>query len=207
MSTLLSIEVSPRGDKSISRALGERFIKYWLRAHPGGAVVRRDLMKTNIPYMNNDWISGVYAPPDITRTSEMNAALSLSGELIGELQAAGHLLISTPMYNFSIPAVLKSWIDYIVRPGFTFRLAPGWPGMLENKRTRIIVATRDVYVPGTPSEVDDLVSPVLRRSLAFMGVTDVETVLAGGSLDVNRGTVKLEDHLAQFDHAIAKAAG
>jgi FMN-dependent NADH-azoreductase len=206
MATLLSIEVSPRGDRSISRALGRRFIEHWQRSHPGGSVIHRDLMETNIPYMNNDWIAGVYAPPDVVRTAEMNAALNLSAELIAELQMANHLLISTPMYNFSVPAVLKSWIDYIVRPGFTFNLAPGWPGMLENKRTKIIVATRDVYTPGTPSEADDLVSPVLRRALAFMGVTDVETLLAGGSLGVNRGVVKLVDHLAHFEDAIARAA-
>lgn len=206
MPTLLSIEVSPRGDRSISRALGKRFIEHWLQARPDGSVIHRDLMQANIPYMNNDWIAGVYAPPEVARTSEMKQALDLSAELIGELQAADHLLISTPMYNFSVPAVLKSWIDYLVRPGFTFKLAEGWPGMLENKRTKIIVATRDVYIPGTPSEADDLVSPVLRRALAFMGVTDVETVLAGGSLGVNRGVVKLEDHLARFEDAIAKAA-
>jgi FMN-dependent NADH-azoreductase len=206
MPKLLSVEVSPRGDRSISRALGKRFIEYWRQAHPDASVVHRDLMESKIPYMNNDWIGGVYAPPDVARTPEMNAALDLSRELIAELQAADHLLISTPMYNFTVPAVLKSWLDYIVRPGFTFKLAEGWPGMLENKRTKIIVATRDYYAPGTPSEVDDLVSPVLRRVLAFMGVTDVETVLAGGSLGVNRGAVKFEDHLALYDEALARAA-
>lgn len=198
--------MSPRGDKSISRALGDRFIEHWKEAHPDGKVVRRDLMQTKIPYMNMDWILGVYAPPEMPRTPEMNAALALSLELIEELQAADHLLISTPMYNYSVPAVLKSWIDYIVRPGFTFQIAKGWPGLLENKRTRIIVATRDVYLPGEPSEADDLVSPVLRRALRFMGITDVETILAGGSLGVNRGVVKLEDHLAKFEEVIAQAA-
>lgn len=206
MTSLLSLEVSPRGERSISRALGTRFIEHWREAHPGGSVVHRDLMAAPIPYMNNDWIAGVYAPPDVPRTAEMNAALGLSAELIAELTAADHVLISTPMYNFSVPAVLKSWLDYVVRPGFTFALAPGWPGMLENKRTRLIVATRDVYTPGTPSEADDLVSPVLRRVFAFMGITDFETVLAGGSLGVNRGVVKLEDHLARFEDAIASAA-
>jgi len=206
MTTLLSIEVSPRGERSISRALGKRFIEHWLQAHPGGTVVHRDLMKSRIPYMDNDWIAGVYAPPEVPRTPEMKAALDLSSELIAEVQAADHLVISTPMYNFSVPALLKSWLDYIVRPGFTFKLAPGWPGMLENKRTKLLVATRDVYTPGTPTEADDLVSPVLRRALAFMGITDVETVLAGGSLGVNRGVVKLEDHVAQFEDAIARAA-
>jgi FMN-dependent NADH-azoreductase len=66
----------------------------------------------------------------------MQKALALSTELIAELQAADVLFISTPMYNFTIPAVLKSWIDYVMRPGFTFRLAPGWPGLLENKKAR-----------------------------------------------------------------------
>ena len=60
----------------------------------------------------------------------MQRALALSAELIAELQAADVLLICPPMYNFTVPAVLKSWIDYVVRPGFAFRLAPGWPGML-----------------------------------------------------------------------------
>jgi FMN-dependent NADH-azoreductase len=57
----------------------------------------------------------------------MQKALALSAELIAELQAADVLLVSTPMYNFTIPAVLKSWIDCVVRPGYTLRLAPGWP--------------------------------------------------------------------------------
>ena len=77
-STLLSIEVSPRGDRSISRALGKRFIEHWLQAHPDGSVIHRDLMEANIPCMNNDWISGVYAPPEVARTSEMNRALDSS---------------------------------------------------------------------------------------------------------------------------------
>lgn len=67
----------------------------------------------------------------------MQRALALSAELIAELQAADILFICTPMYNFTVPAVLKSWIDYVVRPGFTFRLAPGWPGILENKKARL----------------------------------------------------------------------
>ena len=82
----------------------------------------------------------------------MQRALALSAELIAELQAADVLFICTPMYNFTVPAVLKSWIDYVVRPGFTFRLAPGWPGMLENKKARLVVVSRDSYIPGEPSE-------------------------------------------------------
>jgi hypothetical protein len=37
----------------------------------------------------------------------------------GELQAADRIIIGTPMYNFSIPAVLKAYVDHVVRVGVT----------------------------------------------------------------------------------------
>jgi FMN-dependent NADH-azoreductase len=198
MPTLLALNVSPRRDRSISRALGERFVEHWQALNPDGTVIYRDLNASRIPYMDNDWIAGVYAPPAVERTPEMQKALALSAELISELQAADVLLISTPMYNFTIPAVLKSWIDYVVRPGYTFRLAPGWPGMLANKKARLIVVSRESYDAGEPSEADDLVTPVLHKALSFMGIKDVGVVRAGGSLAVNLGKVRIEDHLERY---------
>jgi FMN-dependent NADH-azoreductase len=206
MPTLLSLEVSPRGDRSISRALGKRFIEHWKSNNQDGQVISRDLNAARIPYLDNDWIAGVYAPPDVPRTPEMQRALALSADLIAEIQAADVLLISTPMYNFTVPAVLKSWIDYVVRPGFAFRLAPGWPGMLEHKKARLIVVSRDSYIPGEPSEAADLVTPVLRKVLDFMGIRDVDVVRAGGSLAVNLGKVRIEDHLAKYEAEIAALA-
>jgi FMN-dependent NADH-azoreductase len=206
MPTLLSLEISPRGDRSISRALGRRFIEHWKSNNPDGQVISRDLNAARIPYLDNDWIAGVYAPPDVPRTPEMQRALTLSAELIAEIQAADVLLISTPMYNFTVPAVLKSWIDYVVRPGFTFRLAPGWPGMLDHKKARLIVVSRDSYIPGEPSEAADLVTPVLRKVLDFIGICDVDVVRAGGSLAVNLGKVRIEDHLAKYEAEIAALA-
>jgi len=206
MPTLLALDVRPRGERSISRALGKRFVEHWQARNPGGAVIYRDLNASRIPYMDNDWIGGVYAPPDVERTPEMQEALAFSAELIAELQAAELLFICTPMYNFTIPAVLKSWIDYVVRPGYTFRLAPGWPGMLANKRARLIVVSRDSYHAGEPSEADDLVTPVLRKALSFMGINDVGVVRAGGSLAVNLGKVRIEDHLERYALEVAALA-
>jgi FMN-dependent NADH-azoreductase len=207
MPTLLALDVSPRGERSISRALGQRFVEHWQARNPGGTVIYRDLNASRIPYMDNDWIAGVYAPPDVDRTPEMQKALALSAELIAELQAADVLFISTPMYNFTIPAVLKSWIDYVVRPCFTFRLALGWPGMLANKKAKLIVVSRDSYDAGKPSEADDLVTPVLRKALSFMGINDVGVVWAGGSLAVNLGKVRIEDHLEKYAPEVAALAG
>lgn len=200
MPILLNINASPRGAMSISRKLGERYVHHWQAAHPDGTVIERDLMTSGIPYMDVDWIGGVYAPPSVPRTPDMLRALALSEELIQELARADEVLICTPMYNYSIPAVLKSWIDYVVRPGFTFALAPGWPGLLVDRPVRILVATRDVHDLGSE---DDQVTPVIRRALSFMGIHDIVSLLAGGSLSVNRGDVQVKDHVARFEQAIA----
>ena len=73
--TLLSFEVSPRGDRSLSRAPGKRFIEHWQSNNPGGHVISRDLNAARIPYLDNDWIGGVHAPPAVPRTPEMQRAL------------------------------------------------------------------------------------------------------------------------------------
>ena len=61
---LLAIEVSPRFENSISRMLTVRFIEHWKTAHPNGKIVRRDLMKTRLPFIDLSWIGGAFTPPD-----------------------------------------------------------------------------------------------------------------------------------------------
>ena len=101
--------------------------------------------------------------------------------------------------------MLKSWIDYIVRPGFTFARAPGWPGLLEDRPLDLLIAARDEYDPEKLDWLDTL-TPVTQRAFAFMGISDVRSLVAGGSLGVNRGDVILADHLAKFEAAVIQAA-
>src|ERR1700740_3605342 len=114
MPSLLAIEVSPRHDFSASRKLTALFIDQWKAAHPGSAVVVRDLMKTPPPLVDHAWIGGALTPPE-QHSPESVAAIRVSDDLIAELKAADHIVIGTPMFNFSIPAVLKAYIDQIVR--------------------------------------------------------------------------------------------
>jgi FMN-dependent NADH-azoreductase len=53
--------------------------------NPGGTVTYHDLNASRVPYMENDWIAGVYTPPDVERVPELQKALALSAELIAEL--------------------------------------------------------------------------------------------------------------------------
>ena len=189
MPTLLHIDASPRGDYSISRKVSAAFAANWKKNHSDGKVVDRDLNKTALTFVDMDWIAGAYSTPD-QHTAAHKKALAISDELIAEIFAADHIVIGTPMYNFAIPAVLKAWIDHIVRHGKTFSVgAGGYTGLVTGKKATIVIASGAKYGPGSPYAAYDQESPYLKAILGFIGVTDVEFVLAGGTTEVMQGKI------------------
>lgn len=58
--------------------------------------------------------------PNKQRTEKQNALISLSDELIDEVVKADIILLSTPMYNYGMPAALKAWFDQVIRVNKTF---------------------------------------------------------------------------------------
>lgn len=207
MATLLRIDVSPRGDHSISRKLGGQFIEQWQQAHAGGQVIERDLAKTDMPFVDLPWILGAYSPEE-ARTDEHKAALKLGDEFIAELEQADQYLITTPMYNFAVPAALKAWIDHVVRAGKTFRMTPegGYLGLLEGKRATVIVASAGSYHAGSPAETYNLETPYLKQILAFIGVTDVTVLQAGATSKVDRGMATADELVAPLKDQVSAAA-
>ena len=205
MPTLLNIQSSPRGLNSISRTLSHDFVTAWQTKHPDGKVVLRDLAENNLPYVGIPWITGIFLPAD-EHTSEMQRALAVSDELIAELLSADEILIGTPMYNFTVPANLKAWIDLIVRPLVTHSGPPDRKGLVTGKTCKIIIASGGTYDGGLPAAASDYESGYLKRILAFIGITEVDVILAGGTAAVTFGSTTLEDLAAQFRPAVLAAA-
>jgi FMN-dependent NADH-azoreductase len=203
MPTLLSIVSSPRGAYSISRELTSTFVDTWKATHPDGTVVTRDLTTTTLPFVDLPWIAGAYTPAE-QHSPEMTAALAISNELIAELKAADHIVLGTSMYNFSTPAILKAYIDHIVRINETF--TPSYEGLLKGKKFTIILASGSIYTPGSHMESYNAETGYLKQILGFIGVTDVNFVLAGGTGAVDMGKAKREDLIAEFTPAVQTAA-
>lgn len=199
MPSLLAIQVSPRFDTSTSRKLTALFIEQWQAKHPGGRVVVRDLAKDQPPYVDLPWIGGAFSPPE-QHSPESVAAIATSNELVAELKAADHLVIGTPMYNFSIPAVLKAWVDHVVRVGVT--VSSGNVGLLTGKKATVILATGGDFSLGTPIEGYNLASGYLRQVLGWIGITDVEIILANRARAGGEGETAVET----FGGTVAAAA-
>jgi len=210
MSTLFRIDSSPQGgESSISRQLTTEFVQQWRQAHPDGKVITRDLTGTGLPVVTADWIGAAFTP-EADRTPHQRKVLAISEELVRELQTADEYVIGVPMYNFSIPAVLKLWIDQIVRAGKTFSYEGGAPaGLLLQKKATFLVASGGVYDPGTPMAAMNFAEPYLRSIFAFVGVKDVRFVHAGGTAKLKYGADRntiLQPALASIRALLSAAA-
>lgn len=208
MPTLLKIDVSPRGDYSVSRNLGNQFESQWKASNPGATVTTRDLAHTDLPYVTLPWIIGAYSDP-AGHTPEQKQALRIGDEMIAELKAADQYLLTTPMYNFAVPAMLKAWIDHVVRVGKTFRAHPDgtYTGLLTGKKLTVIIASAGVYLPGTGGEAYNFERPYLSHIFAFMGITDITFIEAGGTYVLNSGSGTIDEFVVPFQEKVLAAAG
>ena len=201
--TLLLVQASPRAERSLSRNLASQFVAQWQAAHPAGHLVERDLASLDLPYMSQPWV-GASLTPAAQQTPDMKQMLQLSDTLVDELLAADHIAISTPVYNYNIPASLKSWVDHIVRKGRT--LGATGEGLVQGKKCTVLMASGGVYTEGSPIRDRDIATAYLRLILHVIGIEDVTFVAAGGSKVVDLGERSRADFLQAFEPAIAAAA-
>ncbi|MCH8159834.1 MAG: NAD(P)H-dependent oxidoreductase, partial [Proteobacteria bacterium] len=135
---------------------------------------------------------------------QQRKTLAYSDTLVAELQNADVLVIGVSMYNFSITATLKAWIDMIARARLTFRYTENGPqGLLSGKKAYLVVATGGVPV-GSPM---DFATPYLRHALAFVGITDVEIVAADRlNSEAEESLNKAREQIANLVHLTTEAA-
>lgn len=171
--TILRIDASARRSDSVSRALGDRLVSAIMADSSEQQVVLRNVAD-GLPFVDEGWITANFTP-DGNRSASHRETLALSNALVAELQNADAIVITTPIYNFGVPATLKAWIDLVARAGVTFRYTQDGPvGLLEGKKAYVIVTSG-----GTPVGSDiDFASGYMRHVLGFIGITDVEIIAA-----------------------------
>lgn len=203
MPKLLVVQSSPRGQYSISRNLTATFVEHWTSAHPGSAVVERDLMQTRLPFVDLPWLGASLTPIE-KHSPEMKEVLGLSNELVAELLAADHIVISTAVYNYNVPAVLKAYVDHLVRKGLTLGLRG--EGLVHGKKCTVLMASGGVYTEGSPIRDRDFATAWLRLILKVIGIEDVSFVAAGGTKVVDLGEKPRAEFLKAFEPAVIEAA-
>lgn len=175
MTTLLHIDASARGSRSLSRRLSDHFVATWLSRRPSDTVIHRDVGRDPPPITTELWIGAAFTAED-ERTDEQREALEPSDELIAELEQADVIVMGTPMYNYGMPAVLKAWFDNVIRVGktFSFDLERGdFPlEPIMSGKTLVILSSRGEFgfEPGGVREDMNHLETHIRTCAHYLGV-------------------------------------
>ncbi len=172
MSKVLVLTSSALGAASVSNQLVQDAITQLVLQDAHLRVIARDLGGNPIPHLTIDSANALRGAEPANAAQAV--ARSQSDELIAELKAAETLVIGAPMYNFGIASTLKTWFDYVLRAGITFKYSESGPvGLLEGKRAIVIETRGGLYSEG-PAQAMDSQEPHLRNLLSFMGITNVK---------------------------------
>jgi FMN-dependent NADH-azoreductase len=197
MNKLLHIIATPRGQESRTLKVSNEFLQVFARKHPDCQIEELNLYKQELPALTAKNLEGKYVllgGGDLTGKLR-NAWNEIEYHISHFLSADGYL-ISTPMWNFGIPYVLKHYIDVIVQPKHLFRYTPSGPeGLAKNKKMAVITSRGGDYSAGSPFRAFDHQEPYLRTVFGFVGITDMQFVHAqpmdAGGADIQR--LKLDE--------------
>jgi FMN-dependent NADH-azoreductase len=192
--SILRIDSSARRRHSLTRRLGDEVIRRLLREHPGAAVTTRELAGP-VELIDAQWVKASLTEPG-QRTAGQRHVLASSNRLLQELDAADAVVLTAPVYNFSIPATLKAWIDMICRAHLSFRYTENGPvGLLRDRPVYLVLASGGTEFGGPA----DFASGYLRHIFGFIGIHDVRMVQAGRTaIDAQAGETRALNMLAAW---------
>jgi FMN-dependent NADH-azoreductase len=172
MSYLLKIDVSPMGDNSSSLQLGAHFAAAFAEANPDVEIRVKDLNKDPIPHLDGETLTAGYVPAE-NRPESMQAKYQRRLDIINELVEAKSVVVTTPMWNWSCPSVLKAYIDQIVMPGV---LDPYTCRKLAGKKITVLIACGSSYGPGSHHPEWDFETNYLKHIFTSLGCEDVQVI-------------------------------
>ncbi|WP_456022111.1 FMN-dependent NADH-azoreductase [Pseudomonas protegens] len=195
MTTLLHIECSPRKQRSASLQVARSFIDRYLQHQPQTHVETLDLWSLHLPEFGEEAMNAKYAGLNgIARTPAQQTVWEELEALAAHLHRADILVMSVPLWNYSIPYKLKHYIDLVSQKDILFSFDPvlGPQGLLHGK-TAVVAYARGLDFSAqstTPAGRFDFQKPYIQAWLEFVGITDVhalivEKTILGEDLDRN----------------------
>jgi FMN-dependent NADH-azoreductase len=170
--------IDPHG--SHTRRLSARCVEHWRKARPNDHVDYLDVGQHPPAHVNGRWIHAAFTPPD-QREPWMAEVLAESDRLVDQLLAADLIVVGLPMYNFSVPAQFKAYIDNIVRVGRTFGFdrargaVPYWPMLADARKRLVLLGARGDHGYGPGGRIAHLnhTEGSVRSVFGYIGITDV----------------------------------
>ena len=178
MSKLLYIKANakPKGNSRTFK-VSYSFIESYKESHPDDTIITLDLYEENINLLSEDDINNIFGPK--TAESRNHPILKYAYQF----SEVDKIVIAEPMWNLSIPAILKAYIDYICVTGVTFKYTEQGPVGLCTGKKAINISSRGGDYSNKPFSEYEMGDRYLRTIFGFLGITDFTTIAIDG-LDV-----------------------
>jgi FMN-dependent NADH-azoreductase len=204
MARILHLKASPMGDLAYSIRAAKVFFDTYRSANPLDSIVEKDLWQADLADFDFVAASGKYkVMRGLAHTEEEAGAWRRVIETVEELKSVDKVVVSTGMWNFSIPYRLKQYLDIIIQPGLTFAFDPaqGYSGLITGKKLQLILASGGEYPAGTAMAAYDFQKPYLEMIFGFIGFTNINTIRVEGTLSPAG-----PDNLVRAEEQLLKAA-
>ncbi|RNB70256.1 FMN-dependent NADH-azoreductase [Brevibacillus panacihumi] len=182
MSKVLLIKANDRPiEQAVSVKLYHAFADSYKETHPNDEVVELDLFAENLPYYGNDLLTAMFkAGRGMELTAEEQKGAELVNKYLNQFIEADKVVIAFPMWNFTVPAVLHTYFDYLSQAGKTFRYTANGPeGLLGGKKVALLSARGGVYSEA-PMNTVELANRYVNTLLGFWGIKDIAEVIVEG---------------------------
>ncbi|MYL70370.1 FMN-dependent NADH-azoreductase [Halobacillus litoralis] len=200
MTKVLFVKANSRPmEQSVSVKLYHTFLDNYRKVHPEHEIEELDLFEENLDYYDNDKINGMFKLAkgmELTQ-AEIEATNTVTAYLDQFLEA-DKVVFAFPLWNFTIPAVLHTYFDYLAQAGQTFRYTEEGPeGLLPDKKVALLNARGGVYSEG-PAKSAEMAVNYVENILQFWGVKDITTlVVEGHNQFPNRAEKIIEEGLEE----------
>ncbi|MBY0315879.1 MAG: NAD(P)H-dependent oxidoreductase [Bdellovibrionales bacterium] len=167
---ILYIDSSPSRESN-SRKLSKVFVETLSVKYPDYKIVRRDLNLSPPPFVDQAWIDNAFLPLD----KQDSQVMRVPNEIVNEFKDSEYVVVGMPMYNWGVPAIVKAWIDQIVRAGVTFSMTPeGIVGLCHPEKKVIgLISRNGRFLEGEPYEKANFQDNHFKGIMNFIGVKNV----------------------------------
>ncbi|USD16217.1 FMN-dependent NADH-azoreductase [Priestia megaterium] len=182
MSYTLFIKANDRSaSEAVSVKLYDAFLESYQQSHQDEEIIELNLFQEELPYLGADMINGQFKlARGLEVTAAENKAAETANYYLEQFVEADKIVIAFPLWNFTVPAVLHTYFDYLNQAGKTFKYTPEGPvGLLGDKKVMLLNARGGVYSEGPAADAEMAVKYV-SSVLQFFGIADVNSVIIEG---------------------------
>lgn len=160
---VLKILSSIMGEKSVSnKRVNEIAAQFQSEGHE---VIERDVVENPVPMVDRKLFAGLAGDVQFKEIADYH------NEIVDEVLDVDVLLISAPMYNFTVPTQLKAYFDAVTRAGKTFKYTDAGPvGLLKVQKAIVVISRGSIYSSQGFTAQEDFIKMFLK----FVGTKQVE---------------------------------